>query len=136
MLKFFTKARSQKGFTLIELIVVIAVIGILATILLPKFTDFTDRAREKAVLSEAKNIATVIDVLYAEDGKYYTNLETLSDGTTAEAYILNQANLTGQGTLVLDAAGGFTWTSTADKTSGYSAGRTATGRVVSPAPTL
>lgn len=59
---------NEKGFTLIELIIVIAILGILAMILLPKFTGFTKSAGEKAVLSEAKNIDTAIQAQEAEEG--------------------------------------------------------------------
>ncbi len=60
------KKLNKKGFTLIELIVVIAVIAILAAVLLPRFTGFSESAKKSAVLSDAKNIATAIVALRTE----------------------------------------------------------------------
>ena len=62
----------KKGFTLIELIVVIAIIAILAVILIPRFSGFTRNAREKSVLSEARNILMALEVLDTE-GEYPTS---------------------------------------------------------------
>lgn len=56
----------KKGFTLIELIVVIAIIAILAVILIPRFAGFTESARQRAVLSEARNILLALEALDAE----------------------------------------------------------------------
>lgn len=52
---------AKKGFTLIELIVVVAIIGILASIATPKFGDIQRDAKIGADIATAKNIASVIN---------------------------------------------------------------------------
>lgn len=58
--------KKNGGFTLMELIVVIAILGFLAAMLVPKYTNFTDKAMGTAAAADARNILTVATSHYMD----------------------------------------------------------------------
>src|SRR3954453_23144582 len=54
-----TKIRNrQKGFTRIELLIVVAIIGIIAALLIPNFLDALQKAKQKRTVADARNVRT------------------------------------------------------------------------------
>ena len=70
---------NEKGFTLIELMIVIAIIGILAAIAIPQFTNYKKRAANSASMSDLKNLATAEEVYNTDNNTYTSTIANLSD---------------------------------------------------------
>jgi general secretion pathway protein G len=64
--------RAAAGFTIVELIIVMAIIGLLATIVIPKFTS-RDRALVATMKSDLRNLMTAEEVRKVDSGSYVTS---------------------------------------------------------------
>ncbi|MEW5008330.1 MAG: pilin [Cycloclasticus sp.] len=62
----------QKGFTLIELMIVVAIIGILAALAIPAYSDYTIKAKVSEAASLSGAARTSVDVYYSENGTLFS----------------------------------------------------------------
>ncbi|HPF31011.1 MAG TPA: prepilin-type N-terminal cleavage/methylation domain-containing protein [Candidatus Saccharibacteria bacterium] len=72
----------DRGFTIVELLVVIVVIGILAAITMVSYTGVTDKAKAAQSASNAATVASIAEIYFAECGSY-PSIANLSTGCTA-----------------------------------------------------
>lgn len=79
--------RNQHGFTLIELMVVVAIVGVLAAIALPTYRDFTIRARVSEGISAAEECKTSVTEYTATRGALPRNLTTSGCDWTRTAMV-------------------------------------------------
>ncbi|MGB9620488.1 MAG: prepilin-type N-terminal cleavage/methylation domain-containing protein [Armatimonadota bacterium] len=91
------RARRRRGFTLVELLVVIVVLAVLAAIVLPKFMNSSRRGKESALRSDLKLLRNAVSLFQADTGAYPKTLADLA-ATSAPAKGLdssgNEVNIT------------------------------------------
>ncbi len=109
--------RVQKGFTLIELMIVVAIIGILAAIALPAYQDYTIRARVTEGITAAGGCKTAVAEYVASHGTFPTSTANAGCQDQTSKYVAS---------LAVANTGVITVTMSADASLGAAAGMTIT----------
>jgi len=85
------KKKDERGFTLVELLIVVSVIAVLAAIAISLFPPYRARSTRGGMLSDARNVATSLEAYYAEgatylpaDGETVTGPSAFAPGTPLE----------------------------------------------------
>jgi len=81
----------QKGFTLIELMIVVAIIGILAAVALPAYQDYTVRAKMSEVILAASSGKTAVAEAYAQFGSMVTGAASMGVQDQTSKYVASVA---------------------------------------------
>lgn len=83
--------KKQQGFTLIELMIVVAIIGILAAVAIPAYQDYTARAQASEAVSLLSGLKTPISEYYQTEGAYPA-MADLGTVTTSGDYVASIAS--------------------------------------------
>ncbi|QKX15659.1 pilin [Microbulbifer sp. YPW1] len=92
--------KKQQGFTLIELMIVVAIIGILAAVALPAYQDYTTRAKMSEVMGLAAASKTSVSEYFVSMGTMPTDADAAGVNTSAaQSNYVSSIAFTGSGTM-------------------------------------
>jgi prepilin-type N-terminal cleavage/methylation domain-containing protein len=97
------KQHREKGFTIVELLIVIVIIAILATITIVAYNGITNRAKSTKAQSTASNIIKKLEAYNADVGNYPATYSLLSGATSDKSYAVASGAATFVATTALSA---------------------------------
>ncbi|UHD16874.1 pilin [Thiocapsa bogorovii] len=97
--------KQQSGFTLIELMIVVAIIGILAAIALPAYQDYTNRAKVSEIVLAASSARTCVTEIVQSNGFTNGNLVSCGSGFVQTQYVSDLDIAAGTGVITADGKG-------------------------------
>ena len=77
-----TFMRDQRGFSLLEVLVVVVLVGVLSALAIPQYAGFRARGFDSKVAAAVRGVATGEEAYYAENRVYATDVETLRNVST------------------------------------------------------
>lgn len=81
MKKIWDRQSSEKGFTLVELLVVIVILGILAAVAVFAVGGVTDKGKKSACKADVNAVETAAEAYYAKNGQYPALMSDMTSGT-------------------------------------------------------
>jgi general secretion pathway protein G len=87
--------RAKSGFTLVEILIVVVILGILAAIVIPQFTNASEEAKESALVSDLQTMRSQIELYKAQHNGVVPGDITASGDATIEQAITGLTNVSG-----------------------------------------
>ena len=118
MFKFLNKKKNNKGFSLVELVIVIAILAILVGILAPQYTKYVEKSRKAADASNLEELVTAFKTAASDgDDQIKAGTYTITISTSADVTVSDGATDKTKVVSLIGSYAGDKWTSTSLKSS-------------------